>query len=92
MEHVPGKNKGDVRLYALSTCGWCKKTKNLLKDLGVEYNYTDVDLLQGKERDEVMDEIRKHNPKVTLPTLVINDEDCIVGYDEDKIRNKLAND
>ncbi len=25
MQHVEGENKGDVVLYALSTCGWCKK-------------------------------------------------------------------
>ncbi len=90
MEHVLGENRGDIKLYALSTCGWCNKTKKLLKDLGVEYSYTDVDKLKGEEREEVMDEICKFNPKCTLPTLVLNDEECIVGYDEDKIRNKLG--
>jgi len=27
MTHVDGKNKGKIMLYALSTCVWCKKTK-----------------------------------------------------------------
>ncbi len=90
MEHVSGENKGDIKLYALSTCGWCSKTKKLLGELGVEYSYTDVDQLEGEERDEVMDEICKFNPKCTLPTLVIDDDECIVGYDEEKIRNKLG--
>ena len=31
VEHVTGKNKGKVMLYALSTCGWCGKTKELLQ-------------------------------------------------------------
>ena len=39
IEHVKGENKGKITLYALSTCGWCKKTKKLLDDLGVEYHY-----------------------------------------------------
>ena len=42
---VPGENKGHkVTLYALSTCGWCKKTKKFLDELGVEYEYVYVDL------------------------------------------------
>ena len=32
IETVDGENKGNVMLYALSTCSWCKKTKNLLSD------------------------------------------------------------
>lgn len=69
--------------------GGARKPKACSKIWAWSTSYTDVDLLQGKERDEVMDEIRKHNPKTTLPTLVINNEDCMVGYDEEKIRNKL---
>ena len=30
VNHVAGRNKGKVMLYALSTCGWCAKTKELL--------------------------------------------------------------
>jgi hypothetical protein len=33
--HVPGKKSRRIMLYALSTCGWCHKTKKLLDDLGV---------------------------------------------------------
>ncbi|RQW78074.1 MAG: glutaredoxin family protein, partial [Methanothrix sp.] len=38
-EHVAGKAKGTVTLYALSTCIWCKKTKELLSTLGIAYDY-----------------------------------------------------
>jgi glutaredoxin len=87
--HVAGKNKGKVMLYALSTCGWCKKTKALLKDIGAEYDYIDVDLLDGKEKDEVMAEVKKWNPSCSFPTIVINDKICIVGFDEQKLFNEL---
>ena len=43
-EHVKGKNKGDVKLYALSTCVWCGKTKDLLNELGIEFKFIYVDL------------------------------------------------
>ena len=35
-------------MYALSTCIWCKKTKQMLKDLGVDYTFEDVDNLSGE--------------------------------------------
>jgi len=89
MKHVKGKNKGNIVLYALSTCGWCRKTKDLLKDLGVEYKFVDVDLLEGEEREEIMEEVKRWNPQCSFPTIVINNK-CIVGYDEQKIRGAIA--
>jgi glutaredoxin-like protein NrdH len=88
--HVDGREKGKVMLYALSTCGWCQKTKALLRELGVAYDYIDVDLLGGSERDEAIGEIQKFNPDCNFPTMVINDSRCIVGYKEDDIRQELG--
>jgi glutaredoxin len=88
-KQVAGQNKGKVTLYALSTCIWCKKTKKLLNDLGVEFSYIDVDLLNAEEETKVVQEITKWNPKCSFPTLVINDKKCILGYDEAQIRSVL---
>ena len=88
VEHVPGRNAGQVTLYALSTCIWCKKTKQLLDDLGVEYNYEYIDLLEGKEKDSAIETVKRWNPMCTFPTVVINDK-CVVGFDESKIRELL---
>jgi glutaredoxin len=90
MEHVEGKNKGNVVLYALSTCGWCKKTRMLLEDLGVEFNYVYVDLTEGEERSKVIEDVQKWNPQLSFPTVVINNKDVIVGFKEDEIKEKLA--
>ena len=90
MEHVEGKNKGNVVLYALSTCGWCKKTRMLLEDLDVEYNYVYVDLTEGEERSNVIKDVQKWNPQLSFPTVVINSKDVIVGFKEDEIKEKLA--
>ena len=88
--HVEGTNKGKVVLYALSTCVWCKKTKHLLKQLGVEYDYYDVDLLRKADKDKVIEEVKKFNPVATFPTIIINDEHCIKGYKEDEIKEALG--
>jgi glutaredoxin-like protein NrdH len=88
MIHVAGKNKGNIVLYALSTCVWCRKTKQMLDQLGVEYDYAEVDLLQGEEKSNAMTEVKKMNPRCSFPTLSIN-EQCIVGFDESKIQEAL---
>ena len=87
--HVPGENRGRVMLYALSTCGWCARTKDLLTDLGIEFSYLYVDLLQGEERDLVVREVERWNPRVSFPTVVINDAKVVVGYQESEIREAL---
>ena len=89
VEHVSGKNAGHIILYALSTCGWCQKTRQLLDNSGVEYYYEYVDHLQGENREKAIKEITKWNPACSFPTLVINNEKCIVGYKEDEIRKAL---
>ncbi len=89
MEHVEGKNKGNIVLYALSTCGWCKKTRMLLEELGIEYDYVYVDLTEGAERSKVIEDVQKWNPQLSFPTVVINNKDVIVGFKEDEIREKL---
>ena len=89
VKHVPRENRGTIVLYALSTCGWCARTKRLFDKLGVEYSYADVDLLQGEEKQSVLDEVRRWNPRCSFPTLVINKETCILGYDEQRIREVL---
>ncbi len=88
-KHVAGRKAGKVMLYALSTCVWCNKTKKLLNELGVEYDYTDVDLLGGEE-EEVMETVKKHNPSRSFPTLVIDDNKAIVGFNEEEIREALG--
>jgi glutaredoxin-like protein NrdH len=89
LEHVPGKKVGDIKIYALSTCPWCKKTKGLLNGLGIEYYFIDVDLLEGKDRDQAMAAVHKWNPSGSFPTIVINNERCIVGFKELEIREAL---
>ncbi len=87
---VPGKRKGDILLFALSTCGWCRKTKNLLDTLGVGYRYIDVDLLDGEARNEVMAELDRWNKAHSFPSVVIDDDRCIVGFQEDKITQAVG--
>lgn len=91
-ETVPGKKKvHHVKIYTLSTCGWCKKTKELLKALDVEYEYVDVDTLTGNDYTEANEEVKKYNPYRTYPTIVIDDgKHVILGFKDKEIKEKLG--
>ena len=90
VKHVSGEKSGDVTLFALSTCGWCKKTTKLLDDLGVEYDYVYVDLLEGQDKSEAISALKHHNPQRSFPTLVIDNKKCIIGFQEDEIKKALG--
>jgi glutaredoxin-like protein NrdH len=90
VEHVDGKDRGKIMLYALSTCGWCAKTKDLLRQMGVEFDYTYVDLLEGKEQDDAMNMVEKFNPNGSFPTLVIDNRKAIIGFREQEIREAFG--
>jgi len=79
-----------VMLYALSTCAWCKKTRQLLDDHDVIYDYVYVDLLKGYEKDQTLEEVRKWNPKCSFPTVVVDDAQVVVGFKEEQLREVLG--
>ena len=80
-----------VFIYALSTCGWCKKTKALLKSLDVEYEYVDVDMLTGDDYTEASEEMKKFNPHRTYPTIVIDKGKHVIrGFKDDEIKKRLS--
>ena len=78
-----------VRMYTLSTCHHCKAAKKFLTGCGVAFDFTDVDLLSGAEREAMIAEVRKLNPECSFPTIIVGDQ-VIVGNDEAKIRKALG--
>ena len=49
--------KHKVLLYAINTCSWCKRAKQTLKDLDVEYEYIDIDLSSREDKKEMFAEV-----------------------------------
>jgi glutaredoxin-like protein NrdH len=88
---VEGENRARIVLYALSTCGWCSKTKKFLGELGVAYFYVNVDLLSGADKATALKEIEQWNPRVSFPTMVVNDAVAIVGYNTAKVLEAIGN-
>jgi glutaredoxin len=82
-------NERSVKFYGLSTCVWCKRTRKLLEDNDVAFDFIYVDLLRGKEQQEAVDQVRQWNRAGSFPTLVVDEEQCVVGYKPDEIKEAL---
>jgi glutaredoxin-like protein NrdH len=78
-----------IKLYSLSTCSHCRAIKKLLEDDARTFEFVDVDLLQGKERRVMLEEVRQLNRRCSFPTMLIDDT-VIVGYRIDDIREALG--
>lgn len=83
------KKDHKVFLYALSTCGWCKKTKQLLSENDVEYEYLDVDKSTSEERKQAISYIKSRNVPLGFPIIIIDDEKVISGYKDRDIKEAL---
>lgn len=91
VKHVDGSNdKNKVMLYALSTCVWCRRTKQMLDELNVKYDYIDVDMLAGEEQEKVLKDIEAVNPQGGFPTMVINSTKAIVGFKPEEIKEAFG--
>ncbi len=82
------EQKKKVRLYALSTCPTCKRLKQFLDDNNIKYELIEVDLLDSGEQWLTTKEVKRYNPEVTFPTLVV--EDVITEFNEQAIKNALG--
>lgn len=90
MKKIEGTDRGKVVVYALSTCVWCNKTRRLLAELGVAHTIIEVDLLDPDEQEQVMELVRRYNSYGSFPTIIIDDEEVIKGYEPVAIKERLG--
>jgi len=78
-----------VKLYALSTCPYCRMTRKYLEDNDVAFDLTEVDLLEGQEREDAIAEVKKLSGGTSFPVVVVDGE-VIVGFNKKKIKEMLG--
>ena len=87
---VLGKNnKHKVLMYAISTCGWCKRAKQFLKDYDVEFEYVDVDLCSMADKQKIRQDIQNRGGILAYPTLIIDNKTLLTGAPQDKLKEAL---
>jgi glutaredoxin-like protein NrdH len=78
-----------VKIYTLSTCSHCKAAKRFLNENNIVFDATDVDLLQGADREAVLNEVVQYNPQRSFPTIIIGNK-IIIGFKENDIKEALG--
>lgn len=73
-----------VKVYSTSTCPFCTRAKQFLKDNNVQFEDIDVALDQS-----LSEEMVKKSGQMGVPVLDIEGE-IIVGFDKDKIEKALG--
>ena len=84
------KKQHKVVLYALSTCAWCRMTKQFLKDSDIEYEYIDVDLCEEGDKQKIREHIQSKGGPLSYPTIIVDDNVLITGFRKDKLRDVLG--
>jgi glutaredoxin-like protein NrdH len=84
------KNDHKVTVFALSTCVWCKLTKQFLSDNGVAFEFVDVDLLDDKDKSKVHETIMSKGGGLSYPTTIVDDKTVITGFRKDQLKEVLG--
>lgn len=81
---------GDVTVYALSTCGHCKRALRFLDDNSIKYRYIFMDLIPSEEKNKIKEYLAKISKLyVTFPFMVVDDTSFLAGFIEDEWRRML---
>lgn len=79
-----------VKLYALSSCPWCKKAKVYFTEKQIPFEFIEVDLLKGKEQEKAVEEVKKLVGDAVFPVTVIGGK-AILGYKPNEFAEALKN-
>lgn len=73
----------DIMIFALSTCGFCKRALSFLDANGFAYRYLYVDLIPLDTKNAIKQELRERfHESVAFPFAVIDNEHHLVGFIE----------
>mgnify|MGYP003875646933 CR=1 FL=1 len=79
---MPAQKK--VVIYTLPTCPYCQRAKSFFSANGIEYEEKDV-----SENLENREEMIRISGALSVPVIVIDGKDVVVGWNEGLVREKL---
>lgn len=75
------KKENDICLYALSTCGHCKRALKFLKDNEIAFKWVYIDSLPLERKNKLKGDLKeKFQRRIAFPFLVVNQEKSFVGF------------
>jgi glutaredoxin len=90
-EQPGSKGSHDLTLYALSTCGFCKKAINFLSEQDIAFRYIYLDKINPMVKRTVKSELKQQYESLPVfPILVIDNERAVSGFSEEKWKDILG--
>lgn len=84
-------NGKEILVLALSTCAFCKRAMNFLRNQGMSYKYVFLDQIDPELKRQVKDELRgRYESLPIFPVLVYNREKALSGFTEKEWRATLG--
>ncbi|MEM2942182.1 MAG: glutaredoxin family protein [Candidatus Bathyarchaeia archaeon] len=77
-----------VVMYTLSTCPWCRKTKQFFKERNIPFEYVDYDLASEEEQERIREEMLKYGGSTAFPFVKVGEE-VIIGYNPERYAELL---
>jgi len=75
-----------LTMYSTSWCGYCKRLKSQLNDLGITFDEVNIEEVPGTA--EIIEKINNGNQ--TVPTLVFSDGTAMTNPSVKQVQEKLA--
>ena len=85
-----GEGSRKVEFFGLSTCGWCKKTKEWLDENRISYELCYVDQEEGDDRENAKNRVLEFSERLSFPVIIIDDGEVVIqGYKPDQFTENL---
>jgi glutaredoxin len=87
-----GTNKNhNLTLFALSTCGFCRRSMKFLKEKNFAFKFVYLDKLEREKKNEIKAQLKKKfNKRAVFPYLVINEKEVITGFTQSEWEQALG--
>ena len=84
-------NKHDLTLFALSTCGFCKRSMKFLKEKNIAFKFVYLDTFEREKKTEIKTQLKKKfNKRAVFPYLVINEKEVVLGFTQSEWEKALG--
>ncbi len=88
---IDENKKHDLTIYALSTCGFCRKSMNFLRGKDIPFKYIYLDKIPIDTKRDVKSKLKeKYDKRVVFPFLVIDDNKALIGFTQSEWEESIG--
>ena len=82
----------DLTIYALSTCGFCRKSMKFLRNNSIQFKYIYIDLIDFELKMELKKKLKEEfGKRVVYPYILVNKEKAMSGFIRENWEKEFLN-